>query len=276
MRHFDFQRIYDEFVKYYKNPVIGESEYYSWLNDLKANESKPYGLSLESFTWSKDMLKFAYEDAENKYYEVLVGLPIRSMNNNPYSERDLIAASLTLKGKSPSLNHKNEFWFSPKNPRNRWGNLEIVEGKYQEGASGALLKVPKTAICPICNGAKMTELIDKKHIVNVSLEGVNDGVFQYSDPPFTLLTSDVLPGIPLARIKPLEKIMVEALQFQQQKEKSKMKIVAKVIEDTVVDDRKGNAVGVIETRCEAHQAPQSQQTQDYTTTLTAQETPPFQ
>jgi len=65
----------------------------------------------------------------------------------------------------------------------------------------------------------MTELIDGKRIVNVSLEGSCmhavggecEG-FEFGDPPFTLLTSDVLPGIPLARIKPLEHIMVEALQ----------------------------------------------------------------
>jgi hypothetical protein len=60
----------------------------------------------------------------------------------------------------------------------------------------------------------MTELIDHKRILNVSLEGdckkgqCSDGTcegFYFTDPPFTLLTTEVvLPGIPLARIKPME------------------------------------------------------------------------
>ena len=125
-----------------------------------------------------------------------------------------------MKGTHPSLNHKDEFWFSPDNPRNRWGTLTVVDAKYEDGAVEAILQVPREAVCPICNGDKMTSLIDKKKILNVSLEGdcrggCVDGKcegFHFTDPPFTLLTTEVvLPGIPLARIKPLESIMVEAL-----------------------------------------------------------------
>jgi hypothetical protein len=159
------------------------------------------------------------------------------MNGNVYKERDLIAAALSLKGKHPSLNHKDEFWFSPENPRNRWGTLTVEGGKYEDGAIEAILQVPKDAVCPICSGAKMTELIDSRRIVNVSLEGTcvggvcYDGTcegFTFNDPPFTLLTSDVLPGIPLARIKPLETIMVEALGAKTKSEQ-KMKKKAKRI-----------------------------------------------
>jgi len=120
---------------------------------------------------------------------------------------------MTLKGLHPSLNHKRDFWFSPQNPRNQWGVLTVEAAKYEDGAIEAILKVPKTAVCPICDGAPMTNLIDNHRIVNVSLEGecvggvCYDGScegFTFTDPPFTLLTTDVLPGIPLARIKPLE------------------------------------------------------------------------
>jgi len=230
IRHQDFQRIYDEFVGYYREPSKGESEYYSWVHALGVDESKPYGSARESFKWAKSMLNYLKEDADNKYYGVIVGLPWRSMNGNVYKERDLIAAALSLKGKHPSLNHKESFWF---NEQSRYGTLTVEDAKYEEGAIEAVLKVPKSAVCPICNGAKMTELIDKQHIVNVSLEGSMNGAFEFTDPPFTLLTSDVLPGIPLARIKPLETIMVEALQFQQNKgEKKKMTIKAKIIEES--------------------------------------------
>jgi hypothetical protein len=228
-RHFDFTRIHDEFVNYYKALEKGESEYYSWLKALSLDESKPYGSARESFKWAKSMLNYLKEDAENKYYGVLVGLPIRSMNQNVYRERDLIAASLSLKGKHPSLNHKDSFWF---NEQSRWGTLTIEDAKYEDGAIEAVLKVPKTAVCPICNGAKMTELIDQQHIVNVSLEGSMEGAFEFTDPPFTLLTSDVLPGIPLARIKPLEKIMESIIGTKPGVKR--MKIEAKVKEDMPV------------------------------------------
>ena len=228
MRHIDFKRIYDEFCSYYKNNVKGESEYYSWLRALKLNEAKPYGQARESFKWAKSMLNFLHEDAENKYYGIIVGLPITSMNGNVYHERDLIAAALSLKGKHPSLNHKDTFWF---NPENNYGTLTVVDAKYEDGAVEALLQVPKTAVCPICNGDKMTELIDKQKIINVSLEGTMNGAFEFSDPPFTLLTTDVLPGIPLARIRPLETILSEAFTGTMIPGKKKMKIIAKIKED---------------------------------------------
>lgn len=245
MRHIDFQRIYDEFCAYYKQTGQGESEYYSWLQALELDEANEYGHAYESFKWAKDMLSLYKEDADNKYYRILVGFPIKSMNGNVYKERDLIAAALSLKGKHPSLNHKGEYWFSPSNPKNRWGNLTIKGGKYEDGAVEAILQVPKTAVCPICNGERMTELIDDQRIVNVSLEGVCAGVcydgscegFTFTDPPFTLLTTDVLPGIPLARIKPLESIMVEALKAKtnrknmKMRKKNKVKIQTKPKED---------------------------------------------
>jgi hypothetical protein len=228
-RHHDFERIYNEFCKYYRNQKQGENEYYSWLNDLALDESKPYGSARESFQWAKGMLNLLKEDADNKYYGIIVGLPITSMNGNVYRERDLIAAALTLKGKHPSLNHKDEFWFKPGNP---WGTITVEDAKYEEGAVEAVLKVPKSAVCPICNGDKMTQLIDEKRIVNVSLEGNNTGAFEFTDPPFTLLTSNVLPGIPLARIKPLERIVEEYVTGTKLPgRKNTMKIEVKVKED---------------------------------------------
>ena len=246
MRHRDFQRIHDEFCNYYKNVPKGETEYYSWLQALHLDEEREYGQARESFTWVKDMLHSLREDTNNKYYSLLIGFPMRSMNNNIYKERDLIAAALSLKGKHPSLNHKNDYWF---NEHSHYGTLTVEDAKYEDGAVEAILQVPKTAVCPICNGAKMTELIDNQRIVNVSLEGGCksdtggcDG-FEFSDPPFTLLTTDVLPGIPLARIKPLEHIMVEALQnsstLNQTKKVKRLKIEAKIKESTPDPATKG-------------------------------------
>jgi hypothetical protein len=242
-RHRDFQRIHDEFVSYYKQVSKGESEYNDWLKALNLDESQPYAQAQESFQWAKDMITLLREDSNNKYYQVLVGFPLKSMNGNIYKERDLIAAATSLKGSHPSLNHKDDFWFSPES---KWGNLEVIDAKYEDGAVEAILKVPKTAICPICNGDKMTELIDKKKILNVSLEGnctggtagVCDG-FEFNKKGFSLLTNDVLPGIPLARIKPLENIMVEALHVNETKTEKKKKVIkleAKIKENKKTDE----------------------------------------
>ena len=198
MRHIDFQRIYDEFCSYYKNHAKGKTEYYDWLTALSLDEAQPYGHARESFQWAKDMLRLISEDAENKYYGCVVSLPIRSMNGNVYHERDLIAAATTIEGKSPSINHKDEFWLSVKNPRNRWGPPVTIEGsKYEDGANEVVIKVPKATICPVCTPSNkpLYRMIDEKRVVNLSLEGTMNGAFEYSDPPFTLLTSDVFcPG----------------------------------------------------------------------------------
>ncbi len=222
-RHADFERIKGEFENYYCKGTRpcprGEQEYYSWLKALSLDETLPYGQRAESFQWAKDMISLLKEDETSKYYRILVGFPLASMNNNLYKERDLVAAALSLVGAHPSLNHKDDFWFSPENPLNKWGVLTVTGGKYEDGAAEAILQVPKDAICPICDGAKMTDLIDKHKIVNVSLEGgcalayddphgnhECDG-FTFNKKGFSLLTSDVLPGIPLARIFPIESFL---------------------------------------------------------------------
>ena len=210
MRHRDFERIYSEFINYYKNQAKGEYEYYEWLKALQLDESLPYNQARESFQWAKDMIQLMREDKDNKYYRVLLAFPIESMNGNVYSERDLIAAAMRIKGKSPDMNHKSQFWFSPDNIYNRWGTVTTEGSKYEDGAVEVIMKVPKTTLCPVCNekDKPLYKLIDEKRIVNVSLNGFNAteyGGFQFDENiPYTLLTSTVLPGIPLARIFPME------------------------------------------------------------------------
>jgi len=246
-RHWDFERIYNEFCSIYPDLNEATNLYNEWLGVMQLDETLEYGQARESYLWKREDLQFVKEDALNKYYEVEVGFPTKSMNGNVYKKRDLIAASLTLKGKHPSLNHKDEFWFSPQNPRNRWGTIDIIEGRFHEGISKALIKVPKDMICPICNGKKMTELIDSRRIVNVSLEGdCKGGIcpttgecegFFYTDPPFTLLTTSVLPGIPMTRIKPLESYMPlrssnkRGKRTEKLKKTKRIKIVPKLKED---------------------------------------------
>lgn len=237
MRHPDFEYILGEFKRYYKDPTKAMAEYTAWLNALKLNDNKSYGQSRESFQWAKDMITRFKEDAANVYYKVLLGFPTKSMNRNIYKERDLVAAAHTLVGKHPSINHKDDYWLAPKeqNPHNRWGVVTVVAAAPEEGAVEAILQVPKTALCPVCNGAKLTELIDAKRIYNVSLEGQCNGNdqgacdgFEFTEHGFSLLTSDVLPGIPMAKIYPMESY----LAFLPQKPSGTRSIIIKGLTTT--------------------------------------------
>jgi len=218
-RHPDFQRIFDEFVKYYKSREKGEAEYYDWIDELGLDETKTYGYGFESFKFAKDRISLWKEDEENKYYKVLVGFPLKSMNGNVYTEDELKKASKTLIGITPNLNHWEDVKLT---------GCKFVDAAYEDGATEAILKVPKSLVCPECGkDKKFYEYIDEKHIVNVSLQcdcklevrPICRGM-EYTG--CALLTKDTLPGIPLARIFPLETIMREALARGHHKEKKKL------------------------------------------------------
>lgn len=224
-RHPDFQRILDEFVKYYGSKEKGESEYYDWIDELGLDETKPYGYGLEAFRFAKDKISLWKEDEENKYYKVLIGFPLTSMNGNVYTEDELKAAAKTLIGITPNLNHWDDVKLT---------GCKFVDSAYEDGANEAILKVPKSLVCPECGkDKKFYEYIDEKHIVNVSLEcscftkGEDGACRGMKYTGGALLTKDTLPGIPLARIFPLEAIMREALMRGHHKEKKKL--VVKVV-----------------------------------------------
>jgi hypothetical protein len=220
-RHPDFQRILDEFIKYYDSKKKGESEYYDWLDELGIDETKPYGYSVEAFRFARDKIQAYREDEENKYYKVLIGFPLQSMNGNVYTEDELKAAAKTLIGITPNLNHWEDTPLT---------GSKFIASAYEDGANEAILKVPKSLVCPACGkDKKFYEYIDEKKIVNVSLEcdcklggrPICRGM-EYTG--CALLTKDTLPGIPLARIFPLEHIMREALARGHHKERKKVSV----------------------------------------------------
>lgn len=224
-RHLDFQRILDEFVKYYGSREKGESEYYDWIDELGLDETKPYGYGFEAFRFARDKISLWKEDEDNKYYKVLIGFPLTSMNGNVYTEDELKAAAKTLIGITPNLNHWDDVKLT---------GCKFVDSAYEDGANEAILKVPKSLVCPECGkDKKFHEYIDEKHIVNVSLQcscstkGEDGACRGMKYTGCALLTKDTLPGIPLARIFPLEAIMREALTRGHHKEKKKL--VVKVV-----------------------------------------------
>ena len=210
-RHPDFERIFDEHVKYYckGGPVCNEAvqAYNDWLKLLDLDENKRYGESFEAFRFAKDIIEFAKEDKENKYYKVLIGFPLKSMNGNVYTEAELKQAAETVVGLVPNLNHYPEYMLEATEKDIK---AEFIAAAYEDGSVESMLKVPKELACPDCSkGTKIYTLIDEKFIVNVSLEASCSREGVCNNMEFTgcaLLTAKpiedsphkkTLPGIPL-------------------------------------------------------------------------------
>ena len=213
-RHPDFEKIYRQFMKRYCGSPNDECEegkraYYAWLNMHSLDDTKPYRKPQEAFRWAKPTIELTKEDPEAKYYKVEALFPVSSMNNNLYSEDELLRAARTLIGKPVNMNHE-----SPP-----LEGVKIIDAEFEDGAVEALLQVSRNAEF---NGKKIIDMIENGEIIHVSIEGscrsrkmqsVNgesgfscEGLVLTS---LALLQNEVLPGIPLTRIKPVEKIIEE-------------------------------------------------------------------
>ena len=244
MRHPDFDKIYQQFL----SVTDGEQRYWDWIHALDLDETRRYADSRrEQFRWVQKHADFRLwkEDADAKYWKFEAGFPVESMNENVYSAKELELAARTLIGKTASLNHKYDL-----------DDIPIVAAEYEGGVVEGVLRVPLDRACPICPHTNtVNDLIAAKGIVNVSLEAY----CAYSDPHDThcegmvftglsLLTKDVLPGIPMTRLMPLEHIMREALQPSHQRGKNmkgkktaKRKIEMKIVEQARTDVERAKA-----------------------------------
>ena len=183
----------------------GKSIYYAWLRAHNLDDTKPYRKpqeGVEAFKWAQPIIKLTKEDKEAKYYKVEALFPISSMNNNVYTEEELIRAARTLVGKPVNLNHEHRLY-----------GVEIIDAEYEDGAIECLLRVEKNAQF---NGRKIVELIDQGEIMHVSIEGTCRATEPTPEGKkcegliltgLALLTKDVLPGIPLTRIMPVERLV---------------------------------------------------------------------
>ena len=212
-RHPDFERIYRAFMKRYcgspdKECEKGKQVYYAWLNKLGLDDTKPYRIPQEKFQWAKSIFNLIKQDEKAKYYKVEALFPIVSMNRNVYTEEELIRAARTLIGKPVNLNHESH----------TLKGVQIIDAEYEDGAVEVLLRVLKTAGRGL--GVNICDMIDKGEIVHVSIEAACrsrplqkiDGEvgFGCEGLVFTglaLLTKDTLPGVPLTRIEPVERII---------------------------------------------------------------------
>ena len=177
----------------------GKTNYYAWLNKLGLDDTKAYQRPQEKFSWTEPYIQFLKEDEQAKYFQVEALFPITSMNNNVYTKDELLQAARSLVGKTVDLNHTDE----------KLPEVTIYDAQYEDNCVECLLRVAKES--------KVLGMIEKGEILQVSIEA--DCLRGREQTPegnvchgliFTglaLLTKDVLAGVPLSRIMPVEKLV---------------------------------------------------------------------
>ena len=142
------------------------------------------------------------------------------MNKNLYLEDELLRAARTLIGKPVNMNHEVPL-----------SGVEIIDAEFEDGAVEVLLRVSRNAEF---KGKRIVDMIDNGEIFHVSVEGSCrnrrvqsvDGEAGFSCEGLVLtglalLQNHVLPGVPLTRIEPIEKIIENFLTVENKMTKRK-------------------------------------------------------
>jgi hypothetical protein len=230
-RHPDFEKIHAAFLQHYsKDPAFGEARYVEWVKLSGLDENQSYYAqgaaraekSKQSFEWAKFLLQFVKEDQDARYYKVEALFPVESMNGGPPFTRDeILQAARSLTGKPSNLNHDGANPFS-------LIEVEVVAAQFEDDCVECLVRVLKSS--------PLIGMIDRKEIVSVSIEGE----WSHGVPGFGLVLTGLgwltkettLPGIPLTRIMPVERIVesfdVNSLGVGKLEEKDMDKIAEKV------------------------------------------------
>lgn len=209
-RHSDFEKIFQAFIKRY-GQVEGEKNYFAWLAKMNLDDTKSYsspqeslGSGKERFGWAQVLFSYLREDATKKCFKVEASFPLSSMNNVVYTEDELRLGARSLVGKPVNLNHDGK----------ALGSVSIEGAEYEDGAVECVLGILK--------GSDVLAMVEKGEIFQVSTEA---SCLQGMEPTtdgnvclglvytgLALLTKVTLPGVPLTRIMPAEKI-VESFQI---------------------------------------------------------------
>jgi len=205
-RHPDFEKIYQAFMwRYCKGETEceeGKQIYYAWLKKLGLDDTKAYQYpqeTREKFSWIQPHIQLIKEDDQAKYFKVEALFPLTSMNWNIYTREELIRACRTLIGKHTDLNHTTEIF----------PEIETVDADYEDDTVECLDRVLK--------GSKALSMLEKGEILQVSIEADCLRGSELTPEGWTCqglvftgkayLTKDVLPGVPLTRIMPVEKLV---------------------------------------------------------------------
>jgi hypothetical protein len=210
--HPDFQHILRMFKQRYGEEE-GERIFWAWVRKMGLDPDKPYTWPQEAFRWAEPLISLYHEDENAKYYRVEALFPVTSLNRNVYLESELVLAARSLVGRPVNINHEHPL-----------EGVEIIGAEYEDGAVECLLRVRKDAEW---NGKRIIDLIDSEEIMHVSIEAVcQRGLEPDAEgnvckglvfTGLALLTRDALPGVPLTRILPVEKI-VEAYEMETPKQ----------------------------------------------------------
>ena len=248
-KHPDFEKIYSQFQKRYctgdsedaspeGGPCSrGKSLYHAWLNKMGLDDTKPYSNEdqfSESFGWARTLITRLKEEDGRRLYKVDACFPLSSMNRNVYTEDELIQATRMLRLVKSNLNHTD---------------LELPftnEGaQYEDGAAEILMSTSVDAVSPM--GHKYVDMLECSpnvpedlHIVHVSIEGDCIGSEETDEGSacvglgytgIAYLTKKVLPGIPLTRIVPVERIIESFSPEGEVMEKPELPEEDKTVED---------------------------------------------
>jgi len=223
--HPDFQKILKQFQKRY-GVDQGTNYFWAWINKLGLNPEKPYEQAREAFRWAEPHFQLIKSDTEAKWYKVEAAFPLSSMNLNVYTREELKTATKELRGKLVNLNH-----LGYKQASHLLDEVLIFDAEYEDDVAEVLLRVPNGAGSKL--GLDIQKMIDEEDIVHVSIEADCVRGWGWSEEPegwvckglhFTglaLLTKEVLPGIPLTRITPVEKIVENFMVMEDKSLKEK-------------------------------------------------------
>src|SRR4030065_2283466 len=202
-KHSDFEKIYHAFMWRYcqdhKECDTGRAYEYGWLKNTGLDDTKPYQRPQEKFSWTEPYIKYLKEDELAKYFKVEALFPLSSMNNNVYTAEELMQATRTLIGKPVNWNHTLELA----------KDVSIYDAQYEEDCAECLLRALK--------GSQDLERIEKETVAHVSIECECLRGSEWTPDGTTckglvyvgraLLSKEVLPGVPLTRIMPVEKLV---------------------------------------------------------------------
>lgn len=205
-KHPDFVKIYKQFIKRY-GAEDGPRYYYMWLNHLGLDDTKSYGsqANFEQFRWAARTIDYHKELPDAKLYKCEAIFPLTSMNNNVYTEDELLRGTRTLIGKPVNMNHDGH----------PLEGVDIIGAEYEDGCAECLIKIGNDAECR--RGHNVQNMIKEGEIWNVSIEATCTLGFQGNGCGglvFTglgLLTKDTLPGVPMARIYSAESLVIEKI-----------------------------------------------------------------
>jgi len=236
-RHSDFEKIFLAFIKRY-GQVEGEKNYFAWLVTMNLDDTKSYSspqesLGKERFNWAKVLFSYLREDTTKKYFKVEASFPLSSMNNVVYTEDELRLGARSLVGKPVNLNHDGK----------ALGSVSIEGAEYEDDAVECVLGILK--------GSDVLAMVEKGEIFQVSTEA---SCLQGMEPTdegdvckglvytgLGLLTkTGILPGVPLTRIMPAERIVESFQVMLNGGEKLGENDKGKTEESKVVDEKVGN------------------------------------